>query len=439
MKKNHNFIKILSIATFLFLGSFSLSFASTNGINVNLHVGSCNNDGICDPETEDYFSCPSDCTPVVVPPTNPNGGTSGGFVMDNLFNNLRVEVSYNSATIKWESSIPTISSVKWGTNPDYKDGVLRNVNYLIYHTVELTNLQDGTLYYFTIDAETLLGKTNSLENQIFRTLQLPDTNPPGNPTNVTAESTKSGITVSWENPTDLDFDYIRVMRNDDRFYGSPSIGELVYEGKGTYFTDSNVIINNKYYYSLYSRDRAGNYSSGSLIDVIYNPQGEDNFGNNLTPVEKIEPLSNIYKVNQCIYSHDFKIGDIISLNSNQPIKMKTDYSFKTLDDDMWIEIIDKNNIVSKYLFTRTKDKDGFITACIPSFRVGGYYSVNVYRYDNGVEKIVNQGAFLISKTQAEKSNDYYWYIFWFIVLITAIALLFLLLLFVILPRFFKHY
>ena len=147
-------------------------------------------------------------------------------------------------------------------------------------------------------SETLLGKTNSLENQIFRTLQLPDTNPPGNPTNVTAESTKSGITVSWENPTALDFDYVRVMRNDDRFYGSPSIGELVYEGKGTYFTDSNVKTNNKYFYSLYSRDRAGNYSSGSLIDVIYNPQGEDNFGNNLTPVEKIEPLSNIYKVNQ---------------------------------------------------------------------------------------------------------------------------------------------
>lgn len=332
-----------------------------------------------------------------------------------------------------------MSNLKWGTNPDYKDGVVKNINFLVNHTVELTNLKDGTLYYFTIEAESLLGKTNSIENQIFRTLLLPDTTPPGNPTDVVAESVPSGITVTWKNPLDLDFDYVQVMKNDDRFYGSLTIGELVYEVRGTYFTDSSVVINNKYFYSLFSRDRTGNYSSGSLVDIIYNPKGEDNWGNNLTPGEEIKPLTNIYTVKQCSSTFDFKIGDIISLRSNQPIKIKTNYSLKLINDDMWVEIIDKNNVVSKYLFSRVKDKEGYISTCIPSFKEGGYYTVNIYRYDNGQAVIVNQGAFLISNTISQNGNNLFWYLFWFILLILAIILLFFLLFFVIIPRFFKHY
>ena len=223
--KNHGFIKIFSLTIFLFLSSFSFLYAqSSNGMDVDLKVGNCNNNGICDSGSEDLFSCPADCTPVVVPPTDKNGGIIGSSVMDNVFNNLTVEVSYNNATIKWKSSIPTMSNIKWGANPDYKDGVLRNINFLLDHKVELTNLEDGTLYYFNIQSESLLGKNNSLESQVFRTLFLPDTTPSGNLTNIVAESTQSGITISWENPLDEDFDYVRVMKNTDRFYSSPSIG-----------------------------------------------------------------------------------------------------------------------------------------------------------------------------------------------------------------------
>ena len=280
--RNHNNIKVLLSAIFLFLGSFSFSIASSTGIDVGLKVGSCNNNGICERDTEDIFYCPADCTPV-----NTTGSEVIGGVEENFFKNLTVEVSYNSVNIKWQSTVPTTSNINWGTNPDYKDGVLRNANFILDHNVRIDNLKDGTLYYFNIQAEDLLGKNKSIENQIFRTLFLPDTTPPGNVTNIKILSGISGITISWNNPSDEDFDYIRVMRNSTK-NTSPYNGKLVYEGKGNYFTDSKVKEGIRYFYSLFSRDRSGNYSSGLFVEVTHSLSGNNIIILPSTQIEKLE-------------------------------------------------------------------------------------------------------------------------------------------------------
>jgi len=425
--KKYKFVKIIFIATFIFIHSSILSYAGSDGLDVNLQVGSCNNNNICEVGSEDFFNCPLDCTPVVVPPVS-GGSSGGGLVMDNVFNNLRVEVSYNSATIKWNSVIPTMSNLKWGTNPDYKDGVLRNINFLLDHKVELTNLKDGTVYYFSIEAENLLGKTNTLENQVFRTLSLLDTTPPSNPTNVKATSNMTGITITWDNPKDYDFDYIRVMKNTERFYGSPFIGYLVYEGKGTYTNDDDVVAGKKYYYTLFSRDRAGNYSSGALVSIIHNPTGKDTWGEVLTPAIEIEPLADKYIVTQGSSDYDFKIGSIFKLSGDAPITIKTNYSSKMKNDDMWVEIKNSDRrIIWQYFFSRVKDKDGFIDVTIPSFDSGGYYSITIYKYSsslaNSVARIMNQGAFQITKVGEGPVYQYSWYILWGLFLILLILLL----------------
>lgn len=437
---NLKYLKILLIIIFIFLYNFSISNAtSQDGINLNLHVGSCNNNGICEVGNEDFFSCPADCTPVIVPPTTPGSVSTGGtLVIDNVFNNLTVEVSYNSAIIKWKSVIPTMSNVKWGTNPDYRDGVLRNINFLLDHRVELTNLKDGTLYYFNIEAINLLEKSNSLENQVFRTLYLPDTTPPDNPTNVVAHSIQTGITVSWENPKDEDLDYIHVMRNTDRYYGSPYVGHLVYEGKGNYFTDSNVKDGTKYYYSLFSRDRAGNYSTGSLMDIIYNKNGNDTWGSNLTKEEDENILPNIYIVNQGSSTYDFKTGTTVSLEGGEPIGLKTDYSSDIKNDDMWVDIRDNNKVIlGQYFFSRIKDKNGYINVIIPPLK-GGYYGVTIHRYYNGQSQIVNYGGFQVSKILDGGGNSYLWYIISIIIFIIFILLFLWLIIIVALPRIFNR-
>lgn len=438
-------ISILFIFTFIFNISTDFAFAASNGIEVNMNIGgSCNNNGVCEAGTEDMYNCPADCTPVVIPPTPGNGGgsshTESTLVMDNVFSNLTVLVSYNSATIKWNSIIPTMSNLKWGTSPDYKDGVIKNINYIIEHKVELTNLKDGTIYYFNIQAENLLGKTNSLENQQFRTLSLLDTTPPGNPTNVEADSSSVGVTVSWNNSTDPDFDFIRVLRSTDRFYGSPLVGVVVYEGRGTYFVDSNVKANTKYYYSLFSRDRAGNYSSGSLVDIVHNPEGVDNWGNILTPPVKVIPVPGTkFIVVQNSSSYDFTPGTILPLSGDEPINVKTNYNSITKNDDMWIEIRNSDGeIVSQYFFFRIKDIDGYTNVVIPSFEKSGYYPIIVHRYSSGVDQVINQGAFQITKVQlVEKSHLSFWYVVICIIFIILLILIYIWLVYILLRKKFS--
>ena len=398
---------IFFIILFSTLSNVSILEASSNGIDVNLQVGSCNNNGVCDVGQEDMFSCPADCTPPTVN-TNTNSGSGSGSgvavpVMDSVFNNLTVDVKNNSATITWKSSIPTISNFKWGTNPDYKDGVIKNIDFLMDHKVELTNLKDGTTYYFDIEVENLLGKTKSLTNQVFQTRALIDTTPPSNSTNVSASSSQAGITIYWTNPNDSDFDYIRVMKNTDRYYASPYVGYLVYEGKGSYFTDSNVSDGNRYFYSIFSRDRAGNYSSGSIIDLVHNPKGKDNLNDVLPPIITTRPLKENFQTVQGSSTYDFHPSNIFNLNGDSPIIIKTNYLSGVKDDDIWIELSDSEGMpYGKYFFSRLRDNDGYISVIIPPFGKPGYYNMVIYGYEGGGMQIVNYGSLQISKASTPK-------------------------------------
>ncbi len=425
--KNYIAKKIIFLSILLFLTNFSLSNASSNGIDVNLEVGGCNNNSICEAGQEDMFSCPADCTP------KPN---TGGSLIANYFDNFTVEVSYNSAIIRWKSNIPTISNLKWGNNSDYRDGTIKNINFLLDHKIEINNLKDGTLYYFNITSENYFGVANSLENQVFRTLSLPDITPPSNPTNVNASSDSSGITISWKNPTEEDFDYVRIMRNDNRYHSNPFIGHLVYEGSGKYFTDSKVIALHKYFYSLFSRDRAGNYSSGSLISITHNPKGLDNWGKELAPAEKLESLANLFIVTQGSSIYDFYPDTVFNLSGDEPIYIKTNYSSIIENDDMWLDIRDsEEGIIGQYFFSRTKNENGFINVIIPSFENSGHYKITIYKYRNGVINIINYGSFNITKV-AGGNNIKTPYIVW----ISLLLLLFILILILmILRKIFKRF
>lgn len=266
-----NKITIIFVLILIFFLNYSFSFAQTqNGINVNLNVaGNCNNNGVCE-AGEDMFSCSFDCTPVT-PPNTGGGGGSGSvpLPMNNVFKNLTVEVGFHSAIIKWYSVMPTMSVLRFGDNLDYKNGVIKNINFVFEHRVEINNLKDGTIYYFSIQAENLLKKINTLENQTFKTLSMPDTTSPENPTNIVIERDASGFVIHWENPIDEDFDYVRVLRGADKKKIGPFYGKVVYEGRGQYLRDVDVLPGKEYVYSFFSRDKIGNYSSGVAVRASF--------------------------------------------------------------------------------------------------------------------------------------------------------------------------
>ncbi len=426
--KNLRLVKILCLAIILFLSSLFTSYASTgSGIDVNLEVGGCNYNNICDIGQEDMFSCPSDCTP---------GGA--GHPIESLYYNVRIIPNYHSVVIEWKSTIPTISILKWGTTEDYKDGALKNINYLLNHKVVIYNLIDSTPYYFNIESETYKGVIEYLNNQTFTTLYLVDTTPPSNPTNVKAMSTPSGITITWKNPKEIDFDYIRVMRNSHRYYSDPEIGQLVYEGSGEYFTDADVIEGHEYFYTLYSRDRKGNYSSGSMIKIVYrlfhpgektDTDDTKNDTSELPKIDEIKKLVNIFKVNQNGHTYDFNKGDSFSLSGDNKITIKVDYTSKIKNDDIWLKIKNNkdNEIIAQYFFTKKLDRDGFINAYIPYFDTEGEYTITIYKYINKLVVPINEGTFHIYKMKINKyisqGYDIYCYLIWLIPLLLILLIL----------------
>jgi len=458
-----NIITKILFISFIFLGNFSLLYAanSTDSTNVNLSINYCNFNSICESTLEDYITCPLDCPAIcnnnsicevgigedtascpadcVVPPapTPSTGGSSGSFITSNYFSDIKVEVGYNNAFITWKSPVSTTSILKWGTTADCKDGLIKNVNFALYHRIEITNLKDGTLYYFKIESENLLGVKNIIQEQTFKTLLLPDTVPPGNPSNVKAESNDSGVTIFWKNPLDLDFDYIRVMKSTDRYHANPFVGTLVYEGRGSYFTDSKVKEKTKYFYSLFSRDNSGNYSSGSLVGIIHKPSKiENEKPEDIIEVEEIEVpqnITDIFKVVQDSISQDFILGSILNLNGDIPIIFKTNYSSKDKNDDIWVEIRNADReVINQYFFNGKKDSDGFVSVTMPVFDKDGYYSVVIYGYNNDTVKILNQGAFQITKVPVDSkvesyNNLYIFIIIGFIILIPLSWILYLVL------------
>ena len=76
------------------------------------------------------------------------------------------------------------------------------------------------------------------------------------------------ITITWKNPPDPNFSYIRIMRHEDRFRGDPFLGKLIYEGSIEKFLDKNVIAGKNISMHYFPEIIKENYSSGVAISQI---------------------------------------------------------------------------------------------------------------------------------------------------------------------------
>jgi hypothetical protein len=90
-----------------------------------------------------------------------------------------------------------------------------------------------------------------------------DVTGPGNVTSFTAVAVGPGlIQLDWDNPTDADFNAVKVIRKEGACPFSETDGVQVYNGSGTSFTDSGLDNGVTYYYGAYAYDAWPNYASG---------------------------------------------------------------------------------------------------------------------------------------------------------------------------------
>lgn len=125
-----------------------------------------------------------------------------------------------------------------------------------------TNVSNGILYYYAAFAfdDVPNYATGSLASAT--PMGVADITPPGNVTGLTAVAGDATVTLAWTNPTDPDFQGVRILRKTSGAPTGPTDGTIIYEGTNTGRVDAGLTNGTTYYYALYTFDAIPNWSSG---------------------------------------------------------------------------------------------------------------------------------------------------------------------------------
>lgn len=242
--------------------------AGENNLNCSNDCTSCNNNGVCELlKGETFLSCPLDCkttrdhkttliytdVPVVVT----------GTILD-----LKIETGINYAVISWNTDVPTFGQVSWGRGDNFNDGVINNTKIMKHHEVVIENLSASTNYSYFINSS-LPEYYIATKYGNFTTLPIPEIRIIPSIYNLISTSTDDEIILNWSNPESEDFYGVKIVRSPFFFPADPSEGKVVYDGRGTYFRDSDVSFDQRYYYSAFSYNKDLEFSSGVITDSIF--------------------------------------------------------------------------------------------------------------------------------------------------------------------------
>ena len=257
-----------------------------------------------------------------------------------------------------------------------------------------------------------------------------DITPPQNPLNVKAVGIPEGILLTWQNPPDLDFSYIRIMRNDKQFYGDPFIGKLIYEGKKGYFLDKNVIEGKEYFYTFFSRDTTGNFSGGSAASAT--AYSKDKKPISEKPKEEIKifeiPKYLVHQYNKQVKPFSFEIPAEVNNIENIIIDTET----LVFSNDFLTVTNSKKENLGQYMFSFNKNS-GRYESIIPPLPDEGIYLIEIYRQKENIPQILTKGFLSVKSTEkiivSEKNickifdYDIVLYIGYFLLLVLLIMIL----------------
>jgi len=148
-------------------------------------------------------------------------------------------------------------------------GFVSNELFKKEHNTVITDLEPSTTYEYELVAYGHDGHKTVLKEGRFQTQNAPDTQAPTNVTNLKAVVDGSSVKLTWVNPSDPDFAYVRVVRNHLFYPTDPFDGFTSYLGAGASYVDRNALLQKDVqYYTVFSYDTLGNISSGAVVRAI---------------------------------------------------------------------------------------------------------------------------------------------------------------------------
>lgn len=316
---------------------------------------------------------------------------SGGFSGNPNPFDVNTEVFTDSSNVSWKTEIQTSYKFSWGLTLDYELGTILGTEMSNGEIVTLGNLKSGRLYYFEIETNTS-GLASGLYRGTFTTTTLISELIP-NVTNLNAWSADESIILDWTNPDDQNFSGVTVVRSDNFYPQDILDGKIVYEGTGESVSDSQIEKDKVYYYTVFSRDKQNNYSSGTVISISVSEGKiyfEDDVKGSPDPQIKALKLSDFY------FEQDGKkvpvTGRKLRIEKDRQITISIDYEevpeiLKTIA----IELVDSSNRNSSFTFLlRVDEGQEKYTATIGALRKEGEYEmyVRVFDYKNQGVKVI---------------------------------------------------
>ena len=207
--------------------------------------------------------------PVPEPPSSETGAVViiADTVFPEILNIEITEITENSAKLSWQTNEFCIPQINYSESLTYEKTYIGE-SFSMKNSVYLESLLSDTIYHFEIVAIDRTGNRTSSGDQTFKTLSLTDVIPPTNITDFEAMAGDRQATLTWQNPAKPDFKGVRIMRKEEFYSSDPEDGLRVYDSSEDSFTDTDLTNGIRYYYTAFTYDQSGNYSSGAVVSVV---------------------------------------------------------------------------------------------------------------------------------------------------------------------------
>jgi len=309
-------------------------------------------------------------------------------------------ITSDSAVISWKTSEPSIPQINYGKTREYEKTIIGK-DFLTNHRIILEELLADTVYHFEIVVADRSGNRTSSGDYTFKTLVGPDILAPANISNFEAVAGDGQISLKWRNPIESDFQAVRIMRSEDFYPQDPEQGKLVYDSRETSFIDTGLINGKRYYYTAFSYDFSGNFSSGAIVSAVPWPPEI------APPVIPLPPevlppivpsLPEVEKIT--IEDFDFIQAGKKILIVDGKLEIKKEESLEILINyDKVPEVLKTITVTLKkgekffsFLLRVNKEKTAYLATLMPPEEPGVYpITITVLDYKNQtLKKIVNQ-------------------------------------------------